>query len=47
MDIHRSNYIRVTKLSFTDISCFADLKESESNKIKAYCCIVNTKDDVK
>lgn len=39
-DIHKSSLIRVSGLGYTDQSCFMDLKNSEVNKIKAYCCVV-------
>ncbi|CAD8085407.1 unnamed protein product [Paramecium sonneborni] len=44
--INSHNIVKVTPLSFTDASIFEELKNSEINKVKAYCCIVECKNVV-
>jgi len=41
--INLSPDVNVRELHFSDDSCFEKLKESECEKIKAYCCIVYSK----
>lgn len=38
--------VKINSLKFTDVKCFEVLKQSESEKIKSYACIVQTKDKV-
>lgn len=45
--INSKNCVKVTTLSYTDNTCFADLKNSETNKVKAYCCIVKCSKEIK
>jgi hypothetical protein len=36
--------VNVNSLSFTDETCFEYLKKAETEKSKAYCCIVYSKE---
>ncbi|CAK63573.1 unnamed protein product (macronuclear) [Paramecium tetraurelia] len=41
--INSQNVVKVTPLTFTDTNIFGELKNSEINKVKAYCCVVECK----
>ncbi|CAK74082.1 unnamed protein product (macronuclear) [Paramecium tetraurelia] len=44
--INSQNVVKVTPLTYTDTNIFGDLKNSETNKVKAYCCVVECKNAV-
>ncbi|CAD8076955.1 unnamed protein product [Paramecium primaurelia] len=42
-NINSQKVVKVTPLQYTDTNIFEELKNSEINKVKAYCCIVECK----
>ncbi|CAD8180416.1 unnamed protein product [Paramecium pentaurelia] len=45
-NINSQKVVKVTPLQYTDTNIFEELKNSEINKVKAYCCIVECKNIV-